>query len=554
VRAFSQTAGPVVDERLAPAGLTRLLGSYGARRAPVLGAAAALFFGACLILMLVPMPPVTAALVFVVPVGIIASELGTRAGLLSAGLSIATVLSWQASGLGVEGTPAAGPRSLALLFLAWIIGRTSDRAARSRRLLEQVLEATTDSIYVKDLEGRYVVVNSATADLIGRTGSEILGRRNDVLLPDVAEAIATHDAAVLERHAPSDYEVSGRFGDRSRVLSITQSPFCDASGTPVGSLGIARDITEQRRLQERFRRAFEDAPIGMGVADPDGRYLDVNQALCAITARSRAELCGQTAASLIHPDDLEAEHAATQALHSGEVSSFVAERRYLRPDGSEVWVARSVTLVRDAGGMPMHLLDQVQDITDRRRFERELRQLADHDPLTGLFNRRRFEQELARHVAEVGRYGPRGALLVLDLDQLKQVNDTVGHHAGDELIVGVATLLRERLRASDIVARLGGDEFAVLLPNAGAREAELIATDLIRAVRESASTNAHGGDRRVTTSVGVALFGIDGLTGEQILVAADLAMYEAKAGGGDGLALACAGRGRPSGSRRESAR
>ncbi|MGH2841493.1 MAG: PAS domain-containing protein, partial [Solirubrobacteraceae bacterium] len=264
--------------RLAPAGLSRLLGTYGTRRAPVLAAAAALFVAACLVLAIVPSSPVTVGLVFVIPVAIIASELGTRAGLITAALSIAFVLTWLTIGPGDDGPAAVLPRSLALVFLAWLIGRTSDRAARTRELLEQVLEATTDSIYVKDLDGRYLLVNSAASELIGRPGEEILGRMNDELLPDVADAIAARDATVLESLAPATYELSGHFGTRSSVLSVTKSPFRDASGAAVGSLGIARDITEQRRLQERFRRAFEDAPIGMAVGDLDGRFLDVNQA------------------------------------------------------------------------------------------------------------------------------------------------------------------------------------------------------------------------------------------------------------------------------------
>lgn len=533
-----QTAGAVVDARLAPAGLTRLLGSYGTRRAPVLGAAAALFAAACVVLVAVPSPTVTAPLIFIVPVGIIASELGTRAGLVSAGLAIALVLAWMATGLAAEGQTATVPRALALLFIGWIVGRTSDRAARSRRLLEQVLESTTDSIYVKDREGRYLVVNSAASTLIGRPGAEILGRTNDELLPEVAEAVAEQDASVLERDAPSTYEVSGRFGAGHQVLSVTKRPFHDASGAAVGSLGIARDITEQRRLQERFRRAFESAPIGMAVADLEGRFLDVNHALCAITGYARDELCGRTSASMTHPDDLKAEYAAMGTLLCGDVNSSVSEKRYLRPDGSAVWVACSLTLVCDVDGTPLHLLNQTQDITDRRRFERELRRLADHDPLTGLFNRRRFEQEVDRHVAEVARYGPRGALLVLDLDDFKHVNDALGHHAGDELILGLAELLGRRLRDSDIIARLGGDEFAVLLPKASADEAELIATDLVCVVREQATVG--GGDLvgRVTTSVGVAPFRAGDTSREEILVAADLAMYEAKKVGGDRVAMA----------------
>jgi diguanylate cyclase (GGDEF)-like protein/PAS domain S-box-containing protein len=557
-------------------------------------------------------------------------------------------------------------RSAVLLFLAPVVGHATERAARSRRLLEQVLEATTDSIYVKDLEGRYLIINSPTAQLIGRPGAEIIGRTNAELLPDVAADIAVRDHDVIDRETASNYEIGGHFGERRYVLSVSKSPFRDAGGKAIGSLGIARDITDQRRLQEestrffdlsgdmlatidydgrmhrvngewtrrvgwrvdellgasifdfvpaeehaamsaatraargeegsmlttrwrakdgslhwiawslrtvhedrtvyasgrdvtrelerereigeaqeRFRRAFEDAPIGMAVATLEGRFLEVNQALCAITGYTPEQLTGTGFSSITHPEDVAADLEVMRRLVAGELQTSADEKRYLRPDGSVVWVARSVTLVRDADGRPLHLLDQIQDITERRRFEHELRQLADHDPLTGLLNRRRFEHELERHVAEVRRYGPRGALLVLDLDHFKYVNDALGHHAGDELILSVAALLQDRLRSSDTLARLGGDEFAVLLPHADAGEAEHVAQTLVQAVREQATVSAVGRRRRVTTSVGVAPFGRGDVSGEEVLIEADLAMYEAKEAGRDRYALVSADAERP---------
>ncbi|MFL5866467.1 MAG: putative bifunctional diguanylate cyclase/phosphodiesterase [Thermoleophilaceae bacterium] len=179
---------------------------------------------------------------------------------------------------------------------------------------------------------------------------------------------------------------------------------------------------------------------------------------------------------------------------------------------------------------------------ERRGSEERLQHMADHDPLTGLLNRRRLEEELERHASQVRRYGREGALLVLDIDHFKHVNDALGHRAGDELISSVATVLRERLRASDILARLGGDEFALLLPKAGAREAQKVAEDLLAAVRKH-SVLVDGGDRRtVTASVGVALFEDEGgAAGDDVLVRADLAMYDAKEAGRDGLAFAADG-------------
>jgi diguanylate cyclase (GGDEF)-like protein len=176
-----------------------------------------------------------------------------------------------------------------------------------------------------------------------------------------------------------------------------------------------------------------------------------------------------------------------------------------------------------------------RDLRALRETTTRLRHLADHDPLTGLLNRRRFEHELARHLAYGRRYGPDGAALVLDLDRFKPVNDTYGHAAGDRLLARVASVLHERLRATDVVARLGGDEFAVLLPHADRAGAEQVAHSLVETVRAEALA---AGTEPVTVSVGVVLFTERAsLDAEGALAAADLAMYDAKTAGGDGWAF-----------------
>jgi len=280
----------------------------------------------------------------------------------------------------------------------------------------------------------------------------------------------------------------------------------------------------------RFRTAFEEAPIGMAIASIDGRFLQVNHALCAITGREQEELEGIPLVRLLHPDDRDEETEALARLARGDGNTVRGERRWLHAAGKIVWAALNATLVRDAAGVPQHVLLQVQDVTERRRYEAELRYLADHDPLTGLLNRRAFARELEGHLEHVQRYGASGAAMILDLDHFKNINDTLGHGTGDELIVTLAQALRERLGERIAIARLGGDELALLVPDG---DVDATARDVLDAVRTQRVASPSGRLRSVSASIGIAGFEETGLTAEDVLANADLAMYEAKDAGRD---------------------
>jgi diguanylate cyclase (GGDEF)-like protein len=184
-------------------------------------------------------------------------------------------------------------------------------------------------------------------------------------------------------------------------------------------------------------------------------------------------------------------------------------------------------------GPPLYLCASLRDLTERRDLEARMLHVAAHDGLTGLFNRRRFEEEIERELAQARRYGTRGALLFLDLDSFKSVNDRLGHRAGDALLMRVASLLRKHLRESDIVARLNGDEFAALLPQADTDAAQTVANRLLDSIRRNALAVA-GQQAQTTVSIGIALFPEQGATPEDLLVNAERAMRHVKNNGRDG--------------------
>jgi diguanylate cyclase (GGDEF)-like protein/PAS domain S-box-containing protein len=358
----------------------------------------------------------------------------------------------------------------------------------------------------------------------------------------ISRALADHRSFVFEERI---VQPNGKV----RLLESQGEVQTDSESQVVRMIGVCHDVTDRRaaegaarEAQERFRSAFEHGPVGIALVDVSdgkrGRYLEVNRAICEISGYPEEELLTTSRQALTHPEDAEAEQSLFDQLLAGEIPSYSVENRTLRPDGEWTWTAVNTSLVRDDAGDPLYAIIQVQDVSERKRFEGQLQYLADHDPLTGLFNRRRFEAELSRQVAFNSRYGPTGAVLVVDLDHFKYVNDTLGHAIGDEMIARVGSLLRERLRETDVVARLGGDEFAVLLPSADEEQARLVGEDIVKAVRGQSVKVSKERSLRLTACVGIALFGQDYDVGhEAALVNADIAMYEAKEAGRDRCVL-----------------
>jgi diguanylate cyclase (GGDEF)-like protein/PAS domain S-box-containing protein len=397
------------------------------------------------------------------------------------------------------------------------------------------------AILLLDAEGHVVTWNTGAQLLTGYQAEEIIGRHFSAFYPPT-EITAGKPKRQLELAA-----AAGRFEDEGWRVRKDGSQFWanvvitavrDPDGTLLGYGKITRDLTERRVAEEQlrvaeeqFRCSFEDAAIGMMIADLNGRYLQVNDAFCAIVGHPRATLIGLSHASITHPDDLAADGEEVRRLLAGEGRSYTCEKRYLHAAGHPVWTSINATLIRDAEDRPHHFITQAQDITERRRFENQLQHMADHDPLTGLLNRRSFGRELDNHIARVKRFGATGAVLIVDLDNFKYYNDIQGHSAGDALIIGIGQALQSRLRETDVVARLGGDEFAVLLAREDAASAELVAEALLEVIYDKAAATGSK-HRRMTASIGIACFSDrEPLTADEIMVNADLAMYDAKEDG-----------------------
>ncbi len=325
-----------------------------------------------------------------------------------------------------------------------------------------------------------------------------------------------------------------RFDGAERVVRARGEAVKVSKRGPIKVVGTMQDVTDEaaaRSARDLLSYVVQSTRDAIVTKARDGTITSWNRGAEQLYGFSATEAIGQPI-GLIEPTHRAGEQQKIlQTLLSGEsIENFETEG--IRKDGSVIAVSLTVSPVTDANGRIVSTAIIARDTTERVRYEERLRHMADHDQLTGLFNRRRFDEQLKRELARAGRYAAHSAVLSIDIDNFKGINDSAGHAAGDAVLVQVARVLGNRFRSTDVVARLGGDEFAVLLSAVGPDEARAAAEDLLAEIRNGPASYG-GRPFRISASIGVTAFESDDATAGEVLVNADLAMYAAKTAGRD---------------------
>jgi diguanylate cyclase (GGDEF)-like protein/PAS domain S-box-containing protein len=398
----------------------------------------------------------------------------------------------------------------------------------SERRFKALVSNASDIIIVTDRSGALQYVSPAFERLLGLSAEpyqdQSLGR---LLHPDDLQRIVDEFPALLEDPSQALHTIvrSQDADGRWRHFEATITNHLEDPDVE-GVVSNLHDITELREAHERFRSAFVNAPIGMAMSDLEGRILRANPAMGEIVGRLPDDLVGLSVHDLTHPDDRQSSEAEMGRLVSAGSIGYQIEKRYIHVDGHEVWVSASVSCVRDELNEPLYLIGQVEDVTERRALRERLAYAAIHDALTGLPNRELFMDRLDVALRRATRGGHHVAVIFLDLDRFKLINDSLGHDVGDQVLGAVAGRLSSVMRASDALARFGGDEFTVLCDEVDDEgDAVEVAQRLVLAMGQPLALPS--GEVFVSLSVGIAL-SRPGQSGAVILRNADIAMYRAK--------------------------
>ncbi len=421
---------------------------------------------------------------------------------------------------------------------------TGHSRPESADMLQAILDRAPAAIHVKDTAGRYLFANDTFLREVGTRREQVLGATTgDVFCPKEAARLRDIDLQVLNSGRPVQTEHQQVSGAASRYHQAHVFALPDWRGSPYATCGITMEVTDRVRAEReaaaasmRAEHIVAGALDGIVATNEDGRITAFNPAAERIYGYSAAEAIGRDVGDLLIPPAHRREYRDAIAAHLRGEDNFLVGKRVevlgRRRNGDPFPLELALV---DAGADPGRIVAFLRDVSERRRADDQLRQLAEHDPPTGLANRSVFYEALRQHLELCPPESEGGSLLVLDLDAFKHINDSFGHRTGDDCLRHVADVLRERVRDGDVVARLGGDEFGVLLPGVSTHAARGVALSLLELLRQRPLV-VEGRPVRVTASVGVAPL-VHGVAPDDMLHTADAAMYEAKQAGRDRVAV-----------------
>ncbi|MGZ6219038.1 MAG: diguanylate cyclase domain-containing protein [Syntrophales bacterium] len=414
---------------------------------------------------------------------------------------------------------------------------TSDQR-RLEEVYRSVVESTSDSIYMVDRECRYLFMNNQHLTRLGLPAEQIIGKRysefhspeqHKVFAEEVNKVFLTGESVQHEHKSQRD----------KRYFLRTFSPVRDSgpNGVITCVVIISTDITDHRRAEEaireseqKYRTIIENIEDGYHELDFSGNIVFFNDALLKMLGYSRDEFARMNYRKLTDEETARQMSQVCDEVYKTGKPSRGIEIEVMRKDGTTRVVEISVSLILDAKGQEVGFRNLIRDVTERKKTEETIRRLAYHDPLTGLPNRLLFTDRLNMAITRAERNRQYLAVMMLDLDYFKDINDTLGHHMGDRLLQAVGSRLTELLRKGDTIARMGGDEFLILLPeinNVG------VTTTIAQKIVESFQSPFIIDDRKlqITTSIGIAIYPDVSDDVETLIKNADIAMYRAKGSG-----------------------
>jgi diguanylate cyclase (GGDEF)-like protein/PAS domain S-box-containing protein len=441
----------------------------------------------------------------------------------------------------VRSRDEVGALAAAFNNMAERMALSQHRLRAERDFSGALVDVAGSLVLVLDRKGRIVRFNRACEATTGYRSEDVTGRAFwDVFVPadDVDATRMQFTEGVAANDFPNNIESTWIARDGTpRYIAWFNGALVDDGGRVEHVIASGIDITARRvaetelgEARERFQQAFDNAMTGMCLVGLDLRFMQVNPALCTMLGYTSNELIGRTMLEITHPDDKAEALATYRALLSGEKSTVDGERRYIRADGGVVRALVSGAAVSTETGGPMYFVTQIEDVTERRANEEKLVHQALHDPLTGLPNRAMFMDQLRAALTHAETDHGVTALLFIDLDGFKAINDSLGHDAGDQVLRRIAHRLRRGLRRDDIVARVGGDEFVILcrqLPT------EHHSQDTAERLLPMLATPVEiaGAEAVLTASIGIAISTQPTTDPEELIRDADAAMYHAKARG-----------------------